>query len=448
MKKVKPRTLSGFMELLPPEQVYFDAIVSRLRDSFSAYGFTPIDTPLMESAEVLLAKGGGETEKQIYLLSKGDTDLAIRYELTASLAKYVTLYYNDLTFPFRRFEIGKVYRGERAQRGRFREFYQADIDIIGDGALDILNEAEIPAVIYSAFKSLGLDDFVIHINNRKVLNGLFEILSIAKNSGEVMRIIDKLGKIGKTKVSEILTGDLGLSQKQAEDSIEFITYEGDPDDILNKHCGQNDNYDTGVAELLALKNHLKSFGVPDTHTKIDLSIARGLDYYTGTVYETFLTGHPEVGSICSGGRYDNLAECFTDRKMPGIGISIGLSRLFYILQEQKLLNDTYMTAPADVLIIPMTEDLSHAINLATAMRKSGLRVQIYTEDKKFKVKVSYADKLKIPYVVFLGEDEINKELITVKDMASGEQTTAKASVLMAGIYDKLKERKKNESIFI
>ena len=448
MKKIKPRTLSGFMELLPPEQVYFDEILKRLQKSFSSFGFTSIDTPIMEAAEILLAKGGGETEKQIYELSKGDTDLALRYELTTSLAKYVTLYYNDLEFPFRRFEIGKVYRGERAQRGRFREFYQADIDIIGDGSLDVLNEAEIPAVIYSAFKSLGLDNFVIHINNRKVLSGLFEIIGIGENSGEVMRIVDKLGKIGETKVTEILTGDLGLSQKQAKDIIEFITYEGDPFDVLNKHSGQNDHYDTGVAELRALKNHLKSFGIPDTHYKIDLSIARGLDYYTGTVYETFLTGHPEVGSICSGGRYDNLAECFTDRKMPGIGISIGLSRLFYILQEQKLLNDTYMTAPADVLIIPMTDDLSHAINLATSMRKSGLRVQIYTEDKKFKVKVSYADKLKIPYVVFLGEDEISKELITVKDMESGDQTTAKEGVLTAGICDKLKESRINEKILI
>ncbi|MCL2628333.1 MAG: histidine--tRNA ligase [Oscillospiraceae bacterium] len=442
MKKIKPRTLSGFMELLPPEQVCFDTIIRRLRKSFSAYGYTSIDTPLMEAAEVLLAKGGGETEKQIYQLSKGDADLAIRYELTASLAKYVTLYYNELTFPFRRFEIGKVYRGERAQRGRFREFYQADIDIIGDGSLDVLNEAEIPSVIYSVFKALGLDSFVIHMNNRKVLSGLFEILGIGENSGDVMRIIDKLGKIGKEKVSEILTGDLGLSHSQANDVIEFITYQGDPFEILEKHKGQNDLYDTGVSELLALKTHLAAFGVPDTHFVIDLSIARGLDYYTGTVYETYLSDYPEVGAVCSGGRYDNLAECFTDRKMPGVGISIGLSRLFYILQEQGLLNDKFYSAPADVLIIPMTDELTHAIRLATSMREAGLRVQIYSENKKFKVKVAYADKLKIPYVVFLGEDEISKGLITVKDMTSGEQTTASASILTKGIKDKIETKDK------
>jgi len=438
MEKIKPRTLSGFMELLPPGQVCFDAMMLKLRDSFSLYGFTPLDTPLMEAAEILLAKGGGETEKQIYLLRKGDNDLALRYELTASLAKYVTLHYNDLTFPLRRYEIGKVYRGERAQRGRFREFYQADIDIIGDGSLDVLNEAEIPGIIYRCLTSLGLKRFVIHINNRKVLNGLFEILGITDATSDVMRVIDKLAKIGEEKLSKTLTNDIGLSQKQADEIISFVSDSGDPFTVLDKYKGQNVTYDTGLNELIALNKHLVDFGVPDTHFKIDLSIARGLDYYTGTIYETYLTDHPGVGSICSGGRYDNLAQYYSERKMPGVGISIGLTRLFFILQEQGLLNSVFLSSPADVLIIPMTDDFTCAVKLATSMRESGLRVQIYSEKKKFKAKVTYADKLGIPFVVFLGEDEINRGLITVKNMSSGEQTTASSGILTAGICEKIK----------
>ena len=447
MDKIKPRTLSGFMELLPPGQVCFDTMMLKLRDSFSLYGFTPLDTPLMESAEILLAKGGGETEKQIYTLRKGDNDLAIRYELTASLAKYVALHYNDLTFPLRRYEIGKVYRGERAQRGRFREFYQADIDIIGDGNLDIMNEAEIPGIIHRCFTSLGLERFVIRINNRKVLGGFFEILGIdGAVKTDVMRVVDKLDKIGAEKLSKTLTDDLDLSQKQAEEILAFVTSKSDPFDVLDKYMGQNEIFDLGAGELIALQRHLEGFGVPDTHYKIDLSLARGLDYYTGTVYETLLADHPEVGSVCGGGRYDNLAEYYSDRKMPGVGISIGLTRLFFVLQEQGLLNEAFLSAPADVLIIPMTDDLSHAVKLATSMRESGLRVQIYSENKKFKTKVSYADKLGIPYVVFLGEDEINKGLITVKDMSSGEQTTASYGILTAGICDKIKALRKGAPI--
>ena len=437
MEKIKPRTLSGFMELLPQQQVLFDSMARRLRDSFSLYGFTPLDTPLMEAAEILLAKGGGETEKQIYQLRKGDADLALRYELTTSLAKYVALKYSTLTFPFRRYEIGKVYRGERAQRGRLREFYQADIDVIGDGGLDILNEAEIPSVIYKCFSALGLERFEIRINNRKALSGFFEIVGASGASFDILRIVDKLDKIGAEKVSATLTCDLGLSQSQADEIIAFVTYQGDPLDVLEKYKGRNGTFDCGADELEAVSRQIRGFGVPDTHFRIDLSIARGLDYYTGTVYETYLTDCPEVGSICSGGRYDNLAECFIDRKMPGVGISIGLSRLFYILQEQGLLNESVLTAPADVLIIPMTGDYSHAIALATTMREEGLRVQVYSEKKKFKVKVSYADKLGIPFVVFLGENEISSGMITVKDMSSGDQVTASAGILTAGICEKI-----------
>ena len=438
METIKPRTLSGFVELMPPQQVLFDKIKERLRESFSLFGFTPLDTPLMEAAEVLLAKGGGETEKQIYSLRKGDTDLALRFELTASLAKYVALNYSRLTFPFRRYEIGKVYRGERPQHGRFREFYQADIDIIGDGELDILNDAEIPGVIYKCFTSLGLERFTIRVNNRKMLNGFFQLLGVGDTAADVMRSVDKLGKIGPDKLAGLLTGDLGLSKTQTDEIISLVTYEGDPFNMLEKYRGKNDMFDTGADELAAVKRHVSGFGVPDSHFAIDLSIARGLDYYTGTVYETYLTDYPEVGSVCSGGRYDNLAECFIDRKLPGVGISIGLNRLFFKLQEQGLLSDSVLTAPADVLIIPMTDDFHHAVSLAASMRESGLRVQIYGESKKFKAKVSYADKLGVPYVVFLGEDEVSKGQITVKDMSSGAQTTASAAMLTAGLLEKVK----------
>ncbi|MCL2401949.1 MAG: histidine--tRNA ligase [Oscillospiraceae bacterium] len=437
MKKIKPRTLSGFMELMPQNQVYFNEMAQRLRESFSLYGFTPLDTPLMEAAEILLAKGGGETEKQVYRLTKGDTDLAVRYELTASLAKYVALHQGSLTFPFRRYEIGKVMRGERAQRGRFREFYQADIDIIGDGKLDIINEAEIPSVIYRSMTALGLRRFVIHVNNRKVLNGFFEILEIS-NATEAMRAVDKIEKIGEQKLTEHLTTDVGLTHVQSAELIALVTHQGDPFEALDKYRGRNETFDIGMDELSAVARYMSAFGVPDTHFKIDISIARGLDYYTGTVYETFLEDHPEVGSICSGGRYDELAEYYTDRKFPGVGISIGLSRLFYILQEQQMLNPAVLSAPADVLIIPMTEDLSHPISLATQMREAGLRVQLYSEDKKFKSKVAYADKLGIPYVAFLGEDEIKSGQVTVKDMRSGEQTQASAGLIIAGLAEKIK----------
>jgi len=437
MDIIKPRTLSGFMELLPPQQVLFNSMMQRLRDSFSLYGFTPLDTPLMEAAEILLAKGGGETEKQIYSLRKGDTDLAIRYELTASLAKYVALNYSRLTFPFRRYEIGKVYRGERAQRGRFREFYQADIDIIGDGGLDVLNEAEIPSVIYRSFKSLGLERFAIRVNNRKVLSGFFEILGVGDKSTHVMRAVDKLDKIGAEKLLALLTEEIGLTSMQAGEITGLVTHYGDPFEMLGRYAGKSELFDLGLSELAAVKGHIEGFGVPDSHFKIDLSIARGLDYYTGTVYETYLTDYPEVGAVCSGGRYDNLAGYYTDRKLPGVGISLGLTRLFFILQEQGLLSDAVLTAPSDVLIIPMTGDLSHAVGLATHMREMGLRVQIYGESKKFKVKVAYADKLGIPFVVFLGEDEVSSGQITVKDMTSGDQTTASPAMLVAGLCEKV-----------
>jgi len=435
MERIKPRTLSGFMELLPPQQQLFERMLEALRATYALYGFTPLDTPLIESSEILLAKGGGETEKQIYRFTKGDADLSLRFDLTVPLAKYVALHYNDLNFPFRRFQIGKVYRGERAQRGRFREFYQADIDIIGDGSLDITNEAEIPAIIYRAFQTMGLSRFRIRVNNRKILGGFYAILNLSDKSGEIMRIVDKLEKIGEEKLLTLLQ-DEGIEPAAANEILRFTKIGGTNEEVLaalTAYVGKHPLFDTGLAELSAVLGHLAAFGVPETHFAVDLTIARGLDYYTGTVYETVMLDHPEIGSICSGGRYDNLAEYYTDRTLPGVGISIGLTRLFYVLGEQGYLNEALLTAPADVLILPMTDDLSPAIRFATALREAGVRAQLYTEAKKFKAKMTYANKQNIPFVVFLGEDETLKGEVSLKNLQSGVQSALSPEAAIAAI---------------
>ena len=424
--KVQPRTLSGFMELLPGQQVLMETFLAALRETYGLYGFTPLDTPIIESSEVLLAKGGGETEKQIYRFTKGDSDLSLRFDLTVPLAKYVALHYNDLAFPFRRYQIGKVYRGERAQRGRFREFYQADIDVIGDGKLDIANDAEMPAIIYQLFNRLGLKKFQIHVNNRKILGGFYAILDLTEQAGDIMRTVDKLPKIGQDKVSSLLTGELGISQDKAGEILRFIAIQGSNQEVLSAleaYRGRNDLFDQGLEELTTVVKYLSAFGVPEENFAVDLTIARGLDYYTGTVYETTLLDHPEIGSVCSGGRYDNLAEYYTSKQLPGVGISIGLTRLFYILQEQGMLSEEMNTAPADVLILPMTEDLSPAIELATSLRQSEIRVQVYAEEKKFKQRMAYGNKIGVPFVIFLGEDEIAQGKVTLKNMRTGEQET-------------------------
>ena len=449
MSKVQPRTLSGFMELLPAPQQQMEQIMSILRETYSLYGFTPLDTPVIESSEVLLAKAGGETEKQIYRFSKGDSDLSLRFDLTVPLAKYVALHYADLAFPFRRYQIGKVYRGERAQRGRFREFYQADIDVIGDGRLDVANEAEIPAIIYQTFTRLGLKRFQIRVNNRKILNGFYAMLDLTDRAPDIMRTVDKLDKIGAEKVGLLLIDELGLGQDTADDILSFILIRGSNAQVLaalQEYRGRNGLFDQGLDELETVVKYLAAFGVPEDHFAVDLTIARGLDYYTGTVYETTMLDHPEIGSICSGGRYDNLAEYYTDKLLPGVGISIGLTRLFYVLNEQGMLNQEMNTAPADVLILPMTEDLGPAVALATQLRSAGVRVQLYAEQKKFKAKMSYADKIGVPFVVFLGEDEIQSGVVACKDMATGEQTKLSFAETLARIQTGLASRENGSVI--
>ena len=442
MDMIKPRTLSGFMELLPDKQLRFDRMAAVIRDAYASYGFTPLDTPAIEDAQILLAKGGGETEKQIYRFQKGDSDLALRFDLTVPLAKYVALHYGELAFPFRRFQISKVYRGERAQRGRFREFYQADIDIIGDGKLDILNEAEIPAIIYKVFRGFGLSRFQIHVNNRKILNGFYAMLGLTEKAGDIMRTVDKLDKIGPQKVRAMLLEDCGLLDAQAEEILAFIAIRGTNAQViaaLEAYAGRNDIFDTGLQELKVVTANLAAFGMPEENFTVDLTIARGLDYYTGTVYETLLLDHPELGSVCSGGRYDNLAGYYIDKPLPGVGISIGLTRLFYVLDEQGLLNPAVPAAPADALVLPMTEEMGPAIALAETLRSGGLRVQLYGEKKKFKQKMAYANKLAVPFAVLLGEDEIAQGKCSVKDMASGEQRLLTAEEAAGWILEKLRQ---------
>ena len=424
MERIKPRTLSGFMELLPQQQMQMDRIMETVRSVYALYGFTALDTPIIEASEVLLAKRGGETEKQIYRFTKGDSDLSLRFDLTVPLAKYVALHYSELSFPFRRFQVGKVYRGERAQRGRFREFYQADIDVIGDESLDIANDAEIPAIIYTLFSRLGLKRFQIRINNRKILNGFYAILGLSEKSGDIMRTVDKIEKIGADMVRAILVDDYAISDEAAGEVLRFIAIRGTNAEVLaalEQYRGKNELFDEGLNELSTVVRYLGGFGVPEENFAVDLTIARGLDYYTGTVYETTLLDHPEIGSVCSGGRYDNLAEYYTSKQLPGVGISIGLTRLFYVLGEQGMLNPDVPTAPADALILPMTEDISAAVALATQLRAAGLRTQLYTEPKKFKARMNYADRLGVPFVLFLGDDEIKDGVVSVKNMKSGEQ---------------------------
>ena len=442
MPKVSPRTLSGFMELLPDAQMKMERMMEVLRQSYGVYGFTPLDTPVIESAQVLLAKGGGETEKQIYRFQKGDSDLALRFDLTVPLAKYVALHYSELAFPFRRYQISKVYRGERAQRGRFREFYQADIDIIGDGKLDVLNEAEIPAIIYKVFRGFGLSRFQIRVNNRKILGGFYAMLGLSEKSGDIMRTVDKLYKIGAEKVKEILLEDCGLTDAQAEEILKFIAIQGSNAAVLaalEDYTGKNELFDQGLSELKAVTANLAAFGVPEANFAVDLTIARGLDYYTGTVYETTLLDHPEIGSVCSGGRYDNLAGYYIDKPLPGVGISIGLTRLFYVLDEQGLLNPALPSAPADALVLPMTDNPAAAIAVAETIRSAGLRVQLYGEQKKFKQKMAYANKLEVPFAVLLGEDEIAEGVCSVKNMKTGEQVKLTPAEAAAYIKNALAE---------
>ena len=433
MNIVKPSILPGFMELNPKDQVLFNKMLDIIKKNYEKFGFLAIDTPAIEKSEILLAKGGGETEQQIYRFEKGNTDMSLRFDLTVPLARYVAQHYSELSFPFRRYHIAKVYRGERNQKGRFREFYQCDIDIVGNGSLDIINDAEIPSVIYSTFKELGFETFTIKINNRKVLKGFFASLNI-DDSTYVLRIIDKLDKIGIDKV-EIELKELGLSEEIIEKIKSFISIKGNNLEIIEELKNleiENQIFKEGLEELETVVKYISVFGVPEENYKIDLTIARGLDYYTGTVYETFLDDYPSIGSVCSGGRYDDLASYYTKQKLPGVGISIGFTRLFYQLMEANLIEEKEGSL-TKVLIIPMEGYTDNGIKAANDLRTAGIYSQVYLESGKIGKKFNYADKLDIPFVVVIGEEESKNNVYSLRNMKTGEQENVSMEKLIESL---------------
>lgn len=419
----KPRTLSGFAEFMPNEQIAFNRILDAIRQSYEQFAFTPLDTPVLELSEVLLAKAGGETEKQIYSFQKGDNNLSMRFDLTVPLAKYVAMHAGQLTFPFRRYQIGKVYRGERPQKGRYREFYQADVDIIGNGHLSLYHDAEIIGVIYTTLTAVGLPAFTIHVNNRKVLSGFFAALNLTEQITDILRVIDKIAKIGADNVRAELV-DLGLNEAQCNQVMAFIQTSGSnvaKIEALEQMNVDSDTFKEGVQELKTVVESAVLAGVPAEVIDVDLCIARGLDYYTGTVYETTINDYPQIGSICSGGRYENLAGYYTSQKLPGVGVSIGVTRLFSQLMEHKLI-DVEKETMRRVLIVPMDEpQMEPAFKCAGVFRAKGIPTEVFVEKTKFKNKMAYADKMHIPFVAIIGEDEAANGMVALKNMNAREQ---------------------------
>lgn len=441
MSLVKPRIPSGFPEYLPAEQIEFNRLVNIVRRVYEEYGFSPIDTPDLELSEVLLTKSGGETEQQIYRFIKGNNDLIMRFDLTVPLARYVAQHESELIFPFRRYHIGKVHRGERAQAGRFREFYQCDIDVIGSNSVAV--DAEMPIVINKIFEQFDIGEFTVHINNRKILNGFFEFLGLSNISKDVLRIVDKIDKISANSFTEELE-QLGLSADQITRLREFININGSKDVILNKlekislDC-KSDQFKQGVKEIGLVVKTIRDFGLSDSRFMIDLRIARGLDYYTGTVYETTLNNHPEIGSICSGGRYDNLASHYTKKYLPGVGVSIGLSRLFYKLCEIGAIKSTRFSS-AKVVVMPIgSGQITASVKIAEKLRSIGINTILYAEENNIRKKLKYADKMGLEWVVLIGEDELLTEEVMLKNMLTGESIRIKSVELDSFLLDKIKK---------
>lgn len=431
MDIIKPSTIAGVMELLPADQEVFDYIKNTIEETFKDYGFASIDTPVIEKNEILFAKGGGETEKQIFEIASDSKDMSLRFDLTVPLARYVSEHFSDLNFPFKRYQIAKVYRGERNQKGRYKEFYQADIDIIGHNDLSIYNDAILPFVMYKAFEKLDLPALTFHINNRKLLNGFFQSLEI-DDTTEVLRTIDKKDKIGIDKTQSLLSEIVG--GEKAGEILDFIQNPAEGHDLIAslKEFDGNDLYKDGLEELAIVYDYMLAFGVPEANIKIDLAITRGLDYYTSTVYETFINGYESIGSVCSGGRYENLANNFSKQNLPGVGMSIGLTRLFYQLQELGLVSQMHGKR-TDVLVLPMDPSLHiYAIEVLKKVKDQGLKADIYLESGKFKKKINYADKIGAKYAIIIGEEEANNKEVSIKNMESGEQTKQKIEDLHIG----------------
>ena len=412
------------MELKPAEQILFNKMKSIIEENYKLFGFIPMDNPLIERKEVLFAKAGGETETQIYELKKGDSELALRFDLTVPLARYVADKYGELTFPFKRYQIAKVYRGERPQAGRFREFYQADIDVIGDEALDLSFDSEIPAIIVKVFRDLDLGDITVRINNRKIFNGLFLDLILEKDAKSIMQSIDKLDKIGEEEVKKELD-KLGIEEEKVNKIFEFLNLKGTDEEILKGLSGlniENEIFNEGINELEIVINNLKSLKIDEKYFEIDLAIARGLAYYTGTVYETRLNQYPEIGSVCSGGRYDDLASDYTNRKLPGVGISIGLSRLFDQLIKKGII-ETKESTYSEILVLPLEESAKEkSLELVSLLRQNNISSEVDLNfSRKFEKRIKYADKLGIPFVIFIGEKELKENKFTLKNMETGDQ---------------------------
>lgn len=417
---IQPSTLPGMMELLPEDQMVFDTIKRRIEDVFIKNAFFSIDTPAIEKLDVLLSKGGGETSKQVYRIDSSKKNQGLRFDLTVPLAKYVSMYMQDLAFPFRRYQIAKVYRGERNQKGRYKEFYQCDIDIIGNEKLSLYSDAEIVKCMYEALKSIDVPDFEFQFNNRKILNGYFANLGI-EDFESCLRIIDKLDKIGIDSVKEELS-KLNLEDEKIDSILNFLKINGTNQEIIEKLESLNiDNelFVCGLDELKFVYEDILSLGVSQDNIKLNLSITRGLDYYTGSVFETFFKEYREIGSICSGGRYDSLANNFTKSKLPGVGMSIGLTRLFYQLQELNLVKGQQNNF--DCIIIPMKGYEKNAVKLMNDLRSSSVRCMSYLEDDKLKKKFNYADKLSVKYVIIIGQDEVEQNKFTLRNMENGNQ---------------------------
>ena len=432
MNIVRPSTIAGVMELLPEDQLVFDKMKNIIEETYKKYQFLPIDTPVIEKNEILFAKGGGETEKQIYEIASDTRDMSLRFDLTVPLARYVAEHFSDLNFPFKRYHIGKVYRGERNQKGRYREFYQCDIDIIGHNKLAIENDAIPPRVIYEIFEKLDTPDVSFRINNRKLLNGFFESLGI-EDTTEVLRLIDKKDKMGLENMKEDLIKI--LDSERAEKIVSFIEAGNSNQETLDKFAGlvENDLYEEGLKELETVYKYMIKLGIPDANIKLDPSITRGLDYYTGTVYETFINGYEKIGSVSSGGRYEKLADNFTKQALPGVGMSIGLTRLFYQLKEIGLV-DKKEENLTEILIIPMSEEENfYAIDILNILHDKGKSADIYLEGGKLKKKFSYADKIGVKYAYIIGGEERENKTITVRNLKTGEQESIEFESIKKGV---------------
>ena len=421
--RVEPRILSGFLELLPEDQIVFDWMKNTIEKTYQKYGFVSTETPIIEYSEVLLAKAGGETEKQIYRFNKGDNDLSLRFDHTVPLARYVAKNYPYLIYPFKRYSIGKVFRGERPQKGRYREFYQCDIDVIGNEVLDLTYDSELPLIIYDAFTNLGFKNITINLNNRKILNGLFNELNIYEIKDDVLRLIDKMDKIGYENFVLSLK-DVISDETVIEKLITFLNIKGTCFEMINalKELNYADEmFNLGVSELETVINNMKTLGMKEENYCINLKIARGLDYYTGTIYETFLDDYKELGSVCSGGRYNDLASYYTDKVLPGVGVSIGLTRLYSKLKELNFYQNSIKTT-TKVMVVDLDGGFEEALSLTSKLRNENINVDMpHLLNKGMKQKMQYANRLGIPYVVIIGEDEVKNKVYALKDMTKGEQ---------------------------